>query len=119
METPESLSSKQRVKLGFLIVAVLALLVLAFFGGRTYQKRVPSEAEKYLENQVVLLQQEISAWDQKAKELQESSTTYKLQVENLEKQLQNVKKEYNKKISSIKSYTNPELERWISEHYPD
>lgn len=119
MKALTSLPSKQKVKLGLAFVAVLALLILAFFGGRSYQKHVPSEAEKYLEQQVVALRTEISVWEQKAKELQESSTTLQLQVESLEKQLQNVKKEYNKKISSIKSYSNPELERWISEHYPD
>ena len=113
---PES-SVKSKVKLVLIVVAVLALLILAFFGGRTYQKRIPSEAEQYLEQQVVELRQEISIWEQKAKELQESSATYQLQVESLEKQLQNVKKEYNKKISSIKSYTNPELERFFAERY--
>lgn len=117
MKLLESLSSKQKVGLGLLTVAVLALLVLAFFGGRSYQKHIPSEAEKYLEQQVVTLRTEISVWEQKAKELQESSATYQLQVESLEKQLQNVKKEYNKKISSIKSYSNPELERFFTERY--
>lgn len=107
----------KKLKLGLIIVAVLALLIVAFFGGRTYQKRIPSEAEQYLQQQVVELKQEISNWEKQAKDLEAYSATLQLQVESLEKQLQNVKKEYNKKISSIKSYSNPELERFFAERY--
>ena len=35
----------RKVKLGLVVVAVLALLVLAFFAGSGYQKQVPSESE--------------------------------------------------------------------------
>lgn len=109
----------RKVKLGLVVVAVLALLVLAFFAGSGYQKRVPSESEKYLQAQIEEYRREIEGWRERFNQISLEKSKLEQSVQDLENQIETVRNYYDEKIITVKSYSNPELEQFFTDRYPD
>lgn len=112
--TPEAKSTLRWVLIG---VAFLAALVLVFFAGRSYQKQQPSESEKYLKEQIEYYQQEAAKWQENYEKVAADRETLEQSVIILENRVESIKKYYAKKISAIKSYSNPELEQFFADRY--
>lgn len=114
-----SSETNRKIKIGLIVVAFLAALVLIFFAGRSYQKQLPSESEKYLQEQVELYQKEIEEWKTRFTDISAEKQKLEKSVETLETQVNLIRDYYDKKIIAVKSYSNPELEQFFADRYPD
>ena len=110
-------SLKDKLPLITLIVATLVLLLLAFSGGRKYQEKKMSAAEEYLQGQIVEAQSSAEYWRGLFENTQAEGEQLLLKIDSLENRIKNIKEDYGQKITVIKSYTNPELERFFTERY--
>lgn len=112
-------NQKDKVRLGLVLVAALVLLILAFFAGRSYQKRIPSESEKYLQEQVDKYKLEAETWRNKATTISVEVESLKQTVVTLETKIKVIRDQYDKKVIIVKSYSNPELEQFFADRYSD
>ena len=100
-----------------IVVAVVAIAALIFFGGIRYQKRESTITEKYLQEQVEKAREQADYWEGRYNALQEEKTTLLLKVDSLDYRIKELKKSYGQKVTTVKSYSNPELERFFTERY--
>lgn len=114
-----SSEQKRKVRLGLIITAFLVSLILVFFAGRGYQKQIPSESEKYLQEQVLEYRKEIEGWKERFRIISVEKAKLEQSVQNLENQVISIRDFYDQKIITVKSYSNAELEQFFSERYPD
>ena len=113
------LLSRQNVRLGLVLVAFLVSLILVFFAGRGYQKQIPSESEKYLQEQVLQYREEIEGWHRRFEAISAEKANLEQSIVELEGQITSIRDYYDKKVITVKSYSNPELEQFFAERYPD
>lgn len=111
--------TNRKIKIGLAVVAFLAILALVFFAGRSYQKQIPSESEKYLQEQVEIYQKEIEDWKARFTSVSTEKQRLEKSVETLEAQVNSIRNYYDKKVIAVKSYSNPELEQFFADRYPD
>ena len=111
------LNSKQKVRLGLVVVAVLASLVLVFFAGQRYQRQQPSLSEIYLQEQITKYQQEIENWKSRFNTISIEKANLEQSVKALENQVTSIRDYYDKKVITVKSYSNPELEQFFADRY--
>jgi Flp pilus assembly protein TadB len=98
-------------------IALVSLLLLAFLGGRSYQKRETSTSEEYLKQQIVEAQAEAEKWKGLYDNALEKESTLLVSVDSLENKINELKKNNVQKITIVKSYSNPELEQFFSDRY--
>lgn len=110
-------SSSSLLKTVGAVVAGIAIAALIFFGGVRYQKRESTVAEKYLQEQIEKAREQADYWEGRYNSLQEEKTALILKVDSLDYRIKELKKNYGQKVTTIKSYTNPELERFFADRY--
>lgn len=110
-------SLKDKLPAIFTGIIIGVLLLLVFFGGCSYQKKISNVNEEALKKEIVSLQEEADHWKSKYDAVLEERTTLLLSVDSLEFRIKELKKNNAKKITVIKSYSNPELEQFFTERY--
>lgn len=111
--------SSLKDKLPAILVGIIVgiLLLLAFFGGKGYQKKISNVSEEALKQEIVQAQQEAQKWQNRYDSIYQAQTTLLLSVDSLEFRIKELKKNNAQKITIVKSYSNPELERFFTERY--
>lgn len=110
-------SLKDKLPAIFTGIIIGVLLLLVFFGGCRYQKKISGVSEEALKQEIVKLQEEADHWKGKYDSVLEEKTTLLLSVDSLEFRIKELKKNNAQKITVVKSYSNPELEQFFSERY--
>lgn len=108
---------KDKILTLVLVVVLGIFLTLGFFVGKNYQKKLSDPAEQYLKEQLEKAQKEAEQWKQKSDSTYLVGTSLMLKIDSLEKRIEEIKKTHGQKVTIIKSYTNPELERFFTERY--
>lgn len=108
---------KSKIKLGFLGLAVILLLILAFCGGKKVQYQESVQTEKLLRDQRDSLEAQIKLLTLQCKGLNRDKQELQQEILNLQNDIEFIEKKYNEKIASIRTYSNPELERFFTKRY--
>lgn len=116
METQNLNSNKILRYIAFSLLGIL-LVCLLFGGGMVYQKKKSTAAEKYLQEQIEQYQAEAEKWKNQFESMSSQKTLLLSNIDSLEVEIKNLKKNYGQKITVVKSYSNPELEQFFSERY--
>lgn len=104
----------------WLIVVCLVALSAALITWVSYPKVNPpkqSETEKFLLRQKDSLVLEIHRLEAETVSYKERADKLQQDILDLNKSLINVQHKYDKEVSAIASYSNPELEQFFSDRY--
>lgn len=113
------MTSKERNNWLVVIGTLLALSIILLVWVVPPRLGVPkqSEAEKYLLQQKDSLTLEVSRLESEVSLYKERADKLQQDLFELNKNLINIQNKYDKEISSVVSYTNPELEQFFSDRY--
>lgn len=112
-----SQSFKDRLPAILVGIIVGVLLILAFLGGKGYQKNFSNIDTEYYQKQIIEAQTEAAEWKDRYDSVLKEKTTLLLSVDSLEYRIKELRKDHAQKITVVKSYSNPELEQFFAERY--
>lgn len=99
-------------------LAALAVLLLVFLGGQSYQKsRGYSEYERYFQKQKDSLELVIKQQKLDLEKLMPVRDSLEARVSKLEEDLKKSKEKYGQKITIVSTYSNPQLEQFFTDRY--